>query len=121
MECPHLLFQVGVLEEREEQLVGEVGKHLDKNDAGDEINDDGDEKNDDRDGKNDGDEINSSQVEAEGVARRKAEARALEAEGRAQVEEQTRLQETLFVSLQDLISLVCCKTHVLSLCKISYL
>ena len=78
------------MEEREEQLVDEVGKN----------------KNDD------GDEINGLQVEAEGVARRKAEARAVEAEGRAQVQEQTCLQETLFFSLQDLISLASCSSQV---------
>lgn len=48
----------------------------------------GDEKNDGGDWKNDEDEKNGFQVEAEGVARRKAEARAVEAEGRAQVQEQ---------------------------------
>ena len=67
---------MGVLEEREEQLVSEVGifSFSCKNFSGNLL-----DKND---------ETNGSQVEAEGAARRKAEARAVEAEGRAQVQQE---------------------------------
>ena len=96
-----LLFKVGVLEEREEQLVGEVEQYLDFSEI---ILSDSEQNSSDLIkekpvSSDKGRTIVKStferkdlidwslQVEAEGVARRKAEARAQEAEGRSQVQE----------------------------------